>query len=479
MGVDLAAHMLRCADINNNTEDEKEAINYDDVALVHDHQTELLNKLLEAILENDLPSSSSDADTSDGLTKFPAPINYNVDEHNCGARLSSDQTNVSVSSTVATSDHQGTYNELLSRSMSTVSKDSDDESSTNSNSSSASSTYALSKSHLFGDRKYTQQEIEARVKVIHFSDHLQERLYERGLNEYDVYRTILYGCRCKKGDDRIKFTHNETTVITDGEVKVGITMYQEKYSNKDCAQCWSLKEGELCACGLCRGCCKSNYDDKYEEKKEPERTDVGKTLSYDEYLAQKARPHSEAFKPLKSREVDNEFAGKPTMTLETEDFLVMGSGKGPLKKGFCLKNSWSKCQSKAVGTQVLQTFDGINMKKKRGRKKLKCITKIIVQMINGTRPIDSMKEFESDKAFAIVNEHRNFLHIGSYSDQKDIWRKYISKRKAIRSKEGKGRLAKIHVPEPDGMSDGFVEKNPVLSFNYYIYCRDIIMCHYC
>ena len=127
----------------------------------------------------------------------------------------------------------------------------------------------------------------------------------------------------------------------------------------------------------------------------------------------------------------------------------------------------------------MQTFDGINMKKKRGRKKLKCITKIIVQMINGTRPIDSMKEFESDKAFAIVNEHRNFLHIGSYSDQKDIWRKYISKRKAIRSKEGKGRLAKIHVPEPDGMSDGFVEKNPVLSFNYYIYCRDIIMCHYC
>ena len=78
---------------------------------------------------------------------------------------------------------------------------------------------------------------------------------------------------------------------------------------------------------------------EYEEKKEPERTDVGKTLSYDEYLAQKARPHSEAFKPLKSREVDNEFAGKPTMTLETEDFLVMGSGKGPLKKGFCLKNS--------------------------------------------------------------------------------------------------------------------------------------------
>ena len=127
---------------------------------------------------------------------------------------------------VATNINQITYNESLQSSR--VGKDSSDD---ESSSSSSSSTHDPFKSHLFGDRRYTKEEIEARVKVIHCSDHLQERLYERGLNEYDVYRTILYGCRCKKGNDRIKFTHNDTTVITDGDIKVGVTMYQEKYSN--------------------------------------------------------------------------------------------------------------------------------------------------------------------------------------------------------------------------------------------------------
>ena len=68
------------------------------------------------------------------------------------------------------------------------------------------------------------------------------------------------------------------------------------------------------------------------EEKEPE-PEEDKTLSYEEYLAQKARPDSEAFKPLESREVDNEFAGKAAAKKETEDFLVMGGGKGPRKKG--------------------------------------------------------------------------------------------------------------------------------------------------
>lgn len=69
-----------------------------------------------------------------------------------------------------------------------------------------------------------------------------------------------------------------------------------------------------------------------EEEKEPE-PEEDKTLSYEEYLAQKALPDSEAFKPLESREVDNEFAGKAAAKKETEDFLVMGGGKGPRKKG--------------------------------------------------------------------------------------------------------------------------------------------------
>ncbi len=67
------------------------------------------------------------------------------------------------------------------------------------------------------------------------------------------------------------------------------------------------------------------------EAKEPEPED--NTMSYDEYLAQKARPDTEAFKPLEERAVENEFAGKAAAKKETEDFLVMGGGKHPKKKG--------------------------------------------------------------------------------------------------------------------------------------------------
>lgn len=68
------------------------------------------------------------------------------------------------------------------------------------------------------------------------------------------------------------------------------------------------------------------------EEKEPE-PEEDKTLSYEEYLAQKARPDSEAFKPLESREIENEFAGKASSKKVSEDFLVMGGGKQPKKKG--------------------------------------------------------------------------------------------------------------------------------------------------
>lgn len=56
-------------------------------------------------------------------------------------------------------------------------------------------------------------------------------------------------------------------------------------------------------------------------------------MSYDEYLAMKAKPDSEVFKPLEERKVDNEFLGKAATKKETEDFLVMGGGKQPKKKG--------------------------------------------------------------------------------------------------------------------------------------------------
>ena len=65
-----------------------------------------------------------------------------------------------------------------------------------------------------------------------------------------------------------------------------------------------------------------------------EEPEEDKTLSYDEYMKQKARPDSELFAPPKEREVTNEFANvkAKTATVE-EEFLVMGTGTGRKKKG--------------------------------------------------------------------------------------------------------------------------------------------------
>lgn len=76
-----------------------------------------------------------------------------------------------------------------------------------------------------------------------------------------------------------------------------------------------------------------------EEEKNPAREPEPEdnTMSYDEYLATKATPDLEVFKPLEERKVDNEFAGKAATMKETEDFLVMGGGKQPKKKGSAKK----------------------------------------------------------------------------------------------------------------------------------------------
>ena len=51
------------------------------------------------------------------------------------------------------------------------------------------------------------------------------------------------------------------------------------------------------------------------------------TISYDEYLKNKARPASELFAPKAARQVENAFASvKPKESTE-EDFLVMGENK--------------------------------------------------------------------------------------------------------------------------------------------------------
>ena len=57
-------------------------------------------------------------------------------------------------------------------------------------------------------------------------------------------------------------------------------------------------------------------------------------MSYEDYLAQKARPDSQAFKQLESRDVDNEFAGKAAAKKEEgAGFMQMGGEKQLKKKG--------------------------------------------------------------------------------------------------------------------------------------------------
>jgi plasminogen activator inhibitor 1 RNA-binding protein len=77
---------------------------------------------------------------------------------------------------------------------------------------------------------------------------------------------------------------------------------------------------------------KDDEEEAVEEEQPPEEPE-DKTLSYDEYLQQKARPDSDLFKPMAVREVENEFAGKMGARKEEEDFLVMGGGKSLKKKG--------------------------------------------------------------------------------------------------------------------------------------------------
>lgn len=67
----------------------------------------------------------------------------------------------------------------------------------------------------------------------------------------------------------------------------------------------------------------------------PPEPEVGNTISYDDYLAQKARPDSAAFRPVAERKLDaNEFAGKAAaMVKDSEEFMNMGREKTLKKKG--------------------------------------------------------------------------------------------------------------------------------------------------
>ena len=74
------------------------------------------------------------------------------------------------------------------------------------------------------------------------------------------------------------------------------------------------------------------------EQPEPEpEPEVDNTISYEEYLAQKARPDSAAFQPVQERQLDvNEFASKAARSkkeTEKQEFMQMGEGKKMRKKG--------------------------------------------------------------------------------------------------------------------------------------------------
>ncbi|KAL3763496.1 hypothetical protein ACHAWU_009180, partial [Discostella pseudostelligera] len=98
-------------------------------------------------------------------------------------------------------------------------------------------------------------------------------------------------------------------------------------------------------------------EEEVVEAKEPEPED--NTMSYDEYLAQKSRPDSEAFKPLEERAVDNEFAGKVSAKKETEDFLVMGGGKQPKKKGSGAKKEKDVRGDPMIGVVIVAVDAGM------------------------------------------------------------------------------------------------------------------------
>lgn len=76
-----------------------------------------------------------------------------------------------------------------------------------------------------------------------------------------------------------------------------------------------------------------NENGEEEEKVKENEQEEDKTMSYEEYMASKARPDSAAFKPVAERTVENEFSGKIGARKEEEDFLVMGGGKQLKKKG--------------------------------------------------------------------------------------------------------------------------------------------------
>lgn len=88
-----------------------------------------------------------------------------------------------------------------------------------------------------------------------FTDHIRERMYERGYTQSDFNMVIKHGCRVQEGKGGAwRFIYNRTLVVTDRDVEVGITMYEEDDTN--CEMC--DLEQDMCVCGFCKLCCEKS-----------------------------------------------------------------------------------------------------------------------------------------------------------------------------------------------------------------------------
>jgi plasminogen activator inhibitor 1 RNA-binding protein len=76
-----------------------------------------------------------------------------------------------------------------------------------------------------------------------------------------------------------------------------------------------------------------NKEAAEEPAPEVKEEEEDKTMTLDDYLKNKSRPESDAFKPVAEKEFVDEFAGKAAKKSVEEDFLVMGGGKSLRKKG--------------------------------------------------------------------------------------------------------------------------------------------------
>ena len=134
-----------------------------------------------------------------------------------------------------------------------------------------------------------------------------------------------------------------------------------------------------------------------------------------------------------------------------------------------LKN-WHIYQKLAMGTEVSISF-GLDRVKKADRKRLHRLSAILIQQINGTRPLDEMNVRDLDTTTSIVENHREKLGIGSYSIILAQWSKYFRKQKTIRNR--RARRVQTAEPKPDGMCDEFALRDPIKTVENFIHCLQI------